>query len=327
MSIFASRNLDNFFPDVISGTDYAYGNWATIPGTNNEPNRYNATPRTDASGNLVTLAGVGVGGTITYSSTTENAKQKNKTASPQRYGYRDYDTNTDLTPILRPEFTANNTWGDRANQPTTMPGAKITFPFATPNPAEDDQALAVLKEKAQRQGLYTRRSPGSSFTIGATSPLYPAVSKLNETVMFIEFANGTDDNPVYGAKGKVTYQASSGNPDDKVKGTIVVMHGNLEMSNSGATDTFQGAMIVRDGIDNDTVGATDTINCNNTTSSIMYYCSAGNSVVEGYINVEGDLRLAGDVAGILPSELYAGLPGLVKVSRWSWRECYNTSCN
>ena len=96
MSIFASRNLLNFRPESITGTDYAYGDWATIPGTDGEPNSYNATPRIDALGNPVTVAGAGFVGGITYDPTPIDTAQKNRTgASPQRYGYRDYDTNTD----------------------------------------------------------------------------------------------------------------------------------------------------------------------------------------------------------------------------------------
>src|SRR5215212_2062163 len=66
MSIFANRNLLNFRAENIRGTDYAYGDWATVPGTSGGPNQYNATPRRDTSGNPVTAAGAGVVGSITY---------------------------------------------------------------------------------------------------------------------------------------------------------------------------------------------------------------------------------------------------------------------
>ena len=336
MSIFANRDLLNFRAENITGTDYAYGDWATIPGSGGAPNLYNATPRRDAAGNPVTVAGAGFVGSITYDPggneanpcsglPTTDARQKAKCATPQRYGYRDYDANTDLSPISQPEFTTN-TWGALASQPTTMPGAKMTFPFAPPGSASDDaQALAVLKEKAQAQGLYKRATPGSTFTIGTDAPVYPGNSDLKNTVMFIEFANGTDDNPVYSTKGKAIYKAQSTNPDGKVKGIIVVVNGNLDTSPSA--DTFQGAMVIRDPNDTDTIGAGSAINCNSTSTSFMYFCNSGNVTMEGYVNIEGDMKLGGNISGLLPSELFTGLPSLVKVSRWSWRECYNEACN
>lgn len=324
MSIFASRNLLNFRAERISGTDYAYGDWATIPGTDGEPNPHNATPRLDGAGNPVTAAGAGVVGSITYAPAgggdkSSDTRQKAKTADPQRYGYRDYDTNTDLSPILRPEFRAN-TWS-----PGVQPSSYMTFPFVPATAGDDAQALATLKEKAQNQGLYVKLPPGGSCTIRSTGPCaYPSSSDLEETVMFIEFASGTVDSPVYGGKGNVTYQATSSDADNKVKGLIVVVHGNLNTNSSA--DTFQGAMLVRDGIDGDTTGATSAISCNSTTTSIMYFCNNGNVTIEGYVNVEGDMRLGGNISGLLPSELLTGLPSLVKVSLWSWQECYNSTC-
>jgi hypothetical protein len=206
----------------------------------------------------------------------------------------------------------------------------MTFPFAPPGSAsDDDQALATLKEKAQAQSpqsLYVRRNPGTTFTIGQDTPLYPGNSDLQNTVMFIEFATGTDpDNPVYGDKGKVIYKANSTNADGKVKGIIVVVNGNFDTNPSA--DTFQGAVVIRDPNDTDTTGANSAISCNDTTSAIMYFCNGGNVNMEGYVNIKGDMQLGGNISGLLPSELFTGLPSLVKVSRWSWRECYNTNCN
>ena len=320
MSVFAQRNILNLRATNVTGIDHAYGDWANLPG-NAGPNAYNATQRLDGEGDPVIAAGVGAQGTITYDPNSggtccTHTKQKAKTANPQHYGYRDYDTNTDLSPILRPEFVPN-TWGDRANQPST----KMTYPFAPPDPAGDAQAMAILKEKAQVQGLYFRPAPGSNFDID--TPPYPANSNLQNTVMFVEFAGGTDDNPIYGAKGHATYNAQSSSADSVVKGTIVVMNGDLKMSNSA--DNFQGAMIVRDGIID---GAADTtaINCNDS-GAVMDFCSSGSVTIEGWVNVQSDIKLAGTVDGFLPDEMATGLSSLVKVSQYSWRECYTTNCN
>ncbi len=239
------------------------------------------------------------------------SSQKDKTAVPQRYGYRDYDTNTDVAPISRPEFRSN-TWS-----PSTQPSNYITFPFATGDTAADNELLANLKEKAQNQGRYVRLSPGSTFTIddnGGDLPRYPASSDLTETVMFIEFASGTDDSPIYGAKGTVTYKAGSSDADNKVKEIIVVMHGDL--NTNSASDPFQGSMIVRDGNDG-----------NNAESDIMKFDNSGNVNIEGFVNVEGDMKLGGSVDGFLPAEMATGLPGLFRVSLWSWRECYSVNCS
>ena len=320
MSLFADGNIINARVDGITGIDHSYGDWATIPGTT-EPNLYNATPRTDTPGlpNSKLAAGMAARGTITYAPAARNTAQKNKTATlpiGQRYGNRDYDTNTDLSPILRPDFVAN-TWGDTASQSST----DITYPFAPPNPTEDAQAMAILKEKAQVQGLYFRRAPGSNFNINSSN--YPTSSSLANTVMFVEFAGGTDDSPVYGAKGHADYIASSSDADGLVKGVIVVMNGDLKINNSA--DDFQGSMIVRDGIID---GAADTtaINCTDS-GAVMDFCSSGVVGIQGWVNVQSDIKLAGTVDGFLPSEMATGLSSLVKVTRWSYRECYNTSCD
>jgi hypothetical protein len=297
LSLFANRNIINFRADRLTGTDQAYGDWATIPGSG-APNPYNATRRTDALGNPVTAAGVAAIGSIDYKSGDK----------VERYGYRDYDANSASVPG-RPNFVSSVEYGG--------PPSEITFPFATGNTAADNELLTTLKEKAQSQGRYVRLSPESTFTIdesGGDLPNYPASSELTETVMFIEFASGTDDTPVYGAKGTVTYKARSSDADNKVKGIIVVMHGDLNTNSS--SDPFQGTMIVRDGRDD-----------NNAESDIMKFDNGGNVNIEGFINVEGDIKLGGTTDGFLPAEMATGLPGLFRVSLWSWRECYSVNCS
>jgi hypothetical protein len=352
ISLFANRYILNLRPADITGADQAYGNWAVNPYTG-APNPYNAVPRTDSSGSSTTAAAKAAGvaalgypstaatiptcirestyrfvednSGITYDDSNENRQQKSGSAGAnQKYAYRDYDRDSDygctssLTPTAsgRPDFRANTgpeAWGDRADQP---PGT-ITFPFAIGNTGTDDEILTALKEKAQDQGLYTRRAPGSSFTIddnGGDTPRYPADSDLTDTVMFIEFASGTDTVPVYGAKGTVTYKANSSDSDNLVKGTIVVVNGDLNTNSSA--DNFQGAIVIRDPNDLDNV----------LESNVMKYDNGGSVNVEGFLNVEGDISLRGNVDGFLPADLASGLPGLFKVSLWSWQECYNPTC-
>lgn len=301
LSLFANRNIINFRADRLTGTDQAYGDWSTIPGTG-APNPYNATRRDDALGNRVTAAGAAALGSIDYKTAADEV---------QHQGYRDYDADSDSV-SERPDFVPN-TWGDRANQPSN----DITYPFAMGNTTADNDLIATLKAKAQAQGLYTRRPPESTFTIdenGGDVPNYPESSDLTETVMFVEFANGTDDSPIYGAKGKAIYKARSSDADNKVKGIIVVMHGDLDTNSS--SEPFQGAVIVRDGDDGNTAE-----------SDIMKFDNGGNVNIEGFVNIEGDIKLGGTTDGFLPAEMATGLPGLFRVNLWSWRECYSIDCS
>jgi hypothetical protein len=318
LSLFANGNITNLRAENLTGLDQAYGDWATVP-TTGLPNAYNRTPRTaKTAAEDPAAAGAAALGTITYDPTSENNAQKGNRGNPQRYGYRDYDANS-ASISGRPNFVGATAY--------TGPPNQITFPFETGNTTADAEMLAALKAKAQDQGLYTRRAPGSSFTIdqGGALPDYPASSDLTETVMFIEFANGTDDSPVYGAKGHVTYKSRSSDADNLVKGTIVVVNGDLDTSSS--SDAFQGAMIVRDPNDADNGGDTTSITCNDSSSTVMDFCNSGSVNIEGFVNVEGDMRLGGNVGGFLPSELVNGLPGLFRVSLWSWRECYTATCS
>lgn len=59
----------------------------------------------------------------------------------------------------------------------------------------------------------------------------------------------------------------------------------------------------------------------------MTYANGGSINVQGFMNVEGDISLRGNVDGLLPGALVNGIPGLYSLSRWSWRECYNLTCN
>ncbi len=81
---------------------------------------------------------------------------------------------------------------------------------------------------------------------------------------------------------------------------------------------FKGVMIVRDGVS----PGSATLS-----SQITEWRNGGNLDIDGYVNVEGDLYLQGSVGGILPGELLNGIPGLVSVNLWSWRECYDTTCS
>jgi len=277
ISLFARGNITDVRADNIGGVDQAYGNWK---------NQYNATARpTDA-------AGVAALGTVTYKPGKANVTG----CGTQVKGCRDYDgTST-------PRFVAD-TW-TAAGQP--QPSDTITFPFRLGDTASDNQALADLEYKAKAQGLYFSVPSSQGFTIDSSN--YPALSNPN-TVIYIDFTGTSLGNATY----KVT---STSNPDGWVKGTIVVVNGNLTMSDAGKLKGFEGAVIVRDG--NPNGQASDP--------NVPTFTMSGNFTLHGFANVEGDMNLSGNLEGMLPGSLVNGIPGLVALHRWSWQECYSVGC-
>jgi hypothetical protein len=325
ISIFANRYIKGLRAGYMSGRDQVYGNWAVDPITGN-PNAYNRVARDGDGAGAAALgrsatdttavpAGAAESG-IDYDpdgSAAGNNNQKSRTATPQRYGTLDFDRDSDLAPVSSRDFEPN-TWGPLASQPSDT----ITFPFKTGDALADADLILNLKQKAQAQGNYVRKASGSSFTIddGIGADNFPRTSAL-DTVYFLEFAEGTDDAPIYGARGSATYKVNTSDADNKVKGTIVVVNGILNFTDNSADD-FQGAVIVRD---SESSGTTTV------SSNLTGFNKSGNVQLEGFASVEGDISLAGTVDGILPGPLVNGIPGLFKVSLWSWRECYNTTCN
>lgn len=316
VSFFANRYITDLREGTIQGQDLAYGNWATNP--DGSSNAYNRIPRGTADAGAAALGNTPGDSGLKYSPTSAENSQKNNTAGAgQLYGRRDYDRDSGLAPVSSKAFRAN-TWGT-PGAPTlsSQPNNVITYPFETGNTSADDTVIAQLKQKARDNGTYVRRPPGdTTFDIldGTGVGQFPKNSSLTDTVFFVEFASGTDDAPIYGAKGKATYKAGTENADGLGKGTVVVMNGDLDTNSSGAN--FEGAMIVRDPDDTD----------NNIEANVMKYDNGGSININGFINVEGDIKLRGSVNGFLPGALVNGLPGLIDVSLWSWRECYNTTC-
>lgn len=312
VSLFASRCINDLRADRITGQDRAYGDWAVDP-VFGDPNPYNSVPRYTTAAGAAALGGSsdcqaasGIDYDPNGSSVGEN-RQKNKTATPQSYGVRDFDRDSDAVANPAPHNPPKDF------EATSGDSETITFPFETGNTSADDAIIADLKQKARDNGTYVRVPPGSTFNIndGTSSGQYPPTSSLTDTVFFVEFANGTDDNPTYGASGTANYRARTSNPDGLVKGTLVVVHGDLKTSSSA--DDFQGVMIVRDANDAD--------------GDVLEFDNGGSLNIQGFVNVEGDMSLSGSVNGFLPGNLVNGLPGLIAVNLWSWRECYNPTCD
>lgn len=328
ISLFAQRCITNLRPGNISGEDRVYGNWATNPVTG-APNAYNDVPRTNPDGTTTDRAGAAalgysgggalpagcvVASGIDYDDTSQENAQKAGTANPQRWGFRDVDRDSNTVAAGAKKFS-EDTWGAAA-QPTDT----ITFPFETGNASADTDLINSLRTRAQTspEGKYIRIPSGSTFDIddGTGADDYPRDSTL-DTVMFIEFAE--DDgagNLTYGTKGLARYRPRSANADNLVKGTIVVVNGDLETSSSA--DDFQGAFLVRDGVDPGSA---------TTESQVTKYNNGGSINLQGFLNVEGDISLRGNVDGLLPGGLVNGINGVYSLTLWSWRECYSINCN
>lgn len=292
VSLFAGGLVERVRPENITGTDLAYGDWTDDP--DGGPNDYNATPRSTAN------AGVGALGSVDYDPSAEESAQKSNSGSPQRYGVRDFDADSDV--LVSSEEFVENTWGDLASQPVD----DITFPFPVGNPATDDKIIEALRKRAIAQDNYVSLPDGGSLTIedGPNTDDYPPNSDL-ETVFFVDVAEG----PL--GKGDITYKADTNNADGYGKGTLVVVNGDLTTNSSA--DPFEGAFVVRDPDDAD--------------SWDMEYKNSGSMELKGYANVEGNMTLSGDTTGSLVGGLAGGIPGLYDTVLWSWRECYNETCS
>lgn len=332
VSFFAGRCINNFSAANISGTDQAYGNWAVNPpgSANPGPNRYNSVARaTNAAG--VAALGSSTAGTCQASSGVEYTpngtargenNQKAGTATPQNdYGRRDYDRSSNTISVDMPPKSfkdRGNAWGTAANPTQGQPTNVITFPFGRGTESSDDQAIEKLRQRAEDQGRYITINPTTEGALniddstGPNTParaVFPPDSNVN-TVYFVEFSTSPQGSPITGAKGQANLVV--GTPDGLSEGTIVVVNGDLNPQGGGSRDTFQGVMIVRDPDDTDT--------------STMEYISTGNPKINGYVNVEGDMQLSGDVNPFLPAILAGGIPNFYVTELWSWRECYTTTC-
>lgn len=328
ISLFANCYIIGLRAEHLSGDDQVYGDWVTSPITGN-PNGYNSVARDGEAAGAAALgqvtgcsappSGAAASG-IDYDPTGTPAgdtRQKNGTASPQRYGALDFDRDSDLAPVSSRDFE-RNTWGTPEDPTSGQPSDTVTFPFKTGDASADADLMSALKQKAQDQGNYIRRPSGSGFNIddGTGPDDYPRPSTL-DTVYFVEFAEGTDDSPIYGARGAANYRANTSDADQKVKGTLVVVNGNLDFTVNSADD-FQGVVVVRDSVNPGSA---------TTESQVPTFTKGGNIQLEGFASVEGDISLSGTVDGILPGALVNGIPGLYSLSRWSWRECYSLNCS
>lgn len=120
------------------------------------------------------------------------------------------------------------------------------------------------------------------------------------TVVYYEFKNAGSNSLKWGVSGSCT--------DDPPKQGILVVE-NASFTTQPKKALFRGVVVVRGGEVSD--GSSD---------------DTGKTCLEGFINAEGTVKIAGNVSPAnLPPDTKR--PGFYGVDLWSWRECYNEACN
>ena len=112
-----------------------------------------------------------------------------------------------------------------------------------------------------------------------------------------------------GAQG-LAQIVSSGSPDAcGLKGTILVINGNVRTANSGGR-SFEGVISIQ-----------DPNNLGN-----LEYRNIGNFTLNSFTNIEGTATIAGTV----DPHILDGIinhPGFHELKLWSWRECYDAQAS
>jgi hypothetical protein len=197
---------------------------------------------------------------------------------------RDYDKNT------CPKLVQNLTDASACPSP-----GRITFPF-TPDSQPDidflrDEAMRQEQENPATQRHYFNPSNGN-----LNLSNWPDNSSEN-TIVFVEFSGAGSSNTV---KWDVSGSCTDNPPK---KGTLVVTNGNFTTQPNRAQ--LQGVVIVRGGEVADGTSS-DT----------------GKTCLEGFVNAQGTITIAGNVSPLASEELADDRPGFYGVRTWSWRELY-----
>lgn len=166
--------------------------------------------------------------------------------------------------------------------------SQMSFPFDYALPDTD-----FLRDEARLQGNYREVSGG---TVPISSwPAAPANRDPSTTVVFYKFTSSSSNNLKWEVPGTCT-------DDPPKQGTLVVENGNFTTQPNRAL--FRGVVVIRGGEAADGTSA-DT----------------GNTCLEGFVNAEGNIKIAGSVTPMsLPES--AKRPGWYGARLWSWRELY-----
>lgn len=187
-----------------------------------------------------------------------------------------------------PKFNPNPSY-PYTDPPSTNPAGEISFPFDSRAEINVD----VLRQVAMDNGTYFSEASGGTHNI--TEASYPNPS-TSDTVYFVEFTGGTPSS------NRVVYKVA----DATRRGTVVVLNAGLDTSSSSAG--YNGVFIVRD---------TDT-----TDSIVPLYTDTGSFLLQGFVNIDGDMKLNGNVDPSLSADSKKLRSGTYGVQLWSWRELY-----
>jgi len=314
LSIFAGGNITNLRATTLTGIDSSYGNWQ---------NSYNNKARLGTSvsspPNNPTVTGAAAEGTITHAPTTYNATQKAPpAASSDRYKRVDFDRDSCLANIGSPttppctgtqpspnyKFCRQGTpcWPAGTSQPSNV----ITYPFKHNSRFDDELMQSIAKSQINPitgADNYEERSTGSSLTINDSN--FNQITPAMSSVFVVRFT---------GPKGSVTVSPNSkttvGGVDHcSLKGTILVINGDVSMSNSGGK-CFEGVISIQDP--------------NNL--GTLQYTSNGTTSLNGFVNIEGNASIAGNTDPHILDDII-NHPGFHELKLWSWRECYDTQAS
>lgn len=301
-SLFSRGNVEGLGLSTLTGTDTAYGNWK-------DPNNpYNNKARLGNATSLATVPGVGAEGTITYTPASTNTTQRSApTEATDRYKRLDFDSGAGTaTPSPNYKFCGQNTpscWPTGSSQPSNV----ISYPF---NEGSDLDAnlLRAIAEQQIRSGVGPTSSrdnyveqAASAGVVDINETTFNQTSPALSSVFVVRFTGAT--------AGSVNLNPSGASSPCPIKGIIVVVNGSLRTSSSGAR-CFDGVISIQD------PNALGTLE----------YRNNGNFTLNGFVNVDGSMTLAGSVNPLIGNDVL-NMPGYHDIRVWSWRECYNTTCS
>ena len=249
---------------------------------------YNTTARS------TNAAGIGTTGTLTEPSKPGSCPDGSASPVSVNKNVKDFDQNTTTTFLSPPT--------------NPQPANQITFPF---KPALDSLDTDALCETAQVQDSldgahYQPVSSSGNYSLSS----WPANSTVN-TIVCVDFITGSGGSRTVNwdveGTGSLSAPYLSQCEQPIAKGILVVRNGNFSTAQNKAL--FKGVIAVRGGV------VTDG----------DYSDTGGNTCLEGFANTSDDIQINGNVQPQATTEVI-NTPGFHRVSLWSWRECYNTSC-
>jgi hypothetical protein len=165
--------------------------------------------------------------------------------------------------------------------------SEISFPFDYALPDTD-----FLRDIAKANGSYFEVAGGTASVSNWPAP--PPGSDASKTVVFYRFTSSSSNTLKWDVYGSCS--------DPPKQGILAVEGGNFTTQPNKAL--LRGAVVVRGGTVAD--GSFD---------------DPGGTCLEGFVNADGEIRIAGNVSPISSVDA-AKQPGFYGVRLWSWRELY-----